>query len=131
MVVRAAVQGLPLPGTDRPVRFPDLAFIMRHRAIFLMDDNLPEPLSLENSPKPLVILSLASLKEEVRKDGDIAYLQFGPPTFKANVLQLTLSGRLLRNDGFLSSLGLSDIHVKFQKIGEKWWAVSPPSFSTA
>ncbi|MCX6633286.1 MAG: hypothetical protein NTW28_37295 [Candidatus Solibacter sp.] len=133
ILLTAVMTGRALPGATRPVNFPDLAFIMGHPAVFLLDENLAGSISVEDSPLPLRILSRELLLEESRnREKDIAYLAFNYRALGEDGLQLTLEGKILPHDpNHAGVLGLSSIHVTFRKAAGTWEVAGDPSFSAA
>ena len=133
LLLQAAITGRNLPGGNRPVQFPDLAFITRQPAIFVLDENLAGSVSLEDSPLPLRILSRELLEEEARtRKESVAYLAFNNKVLSKDEVQLTLEGRIVGYDSAEAvPLGLSSIHVTFRKLGGRWEITGEPSFSAA
>jgi hypothetical protein len=130
-LLKAVLLGQSLPGATRPIRFPDLSFLVRQPTIFLVDKNLSGPISLAESSQPIRILTLAALSQECQKYGDITYLQFQPPEVMDETVRLTLEARIATRDPNQPKLGLSNIHVKFAKVGDEWQVVDEPVYSAA
>ena len=127
-LLKAVLSGEPLPGSDRPVRFPDLSFILRQPAVILLDENLAGSISAEELPMPVRILSLEVLLEEARTQGDTAYLQFQPAEREDDTVRLTLQAKIATRVPDQPTLGLSGIMVEFQKVSEGWEATGDPVF---
>jgi hypothetical protein len=131
MLLKAVLLGHPLPGHTPPIKFPDLSFIVRQPTIFLLDTNLSGPVLIEESLKPIRILSIKALLQESQKHGDITYLQFQPPEVMDDAVRLTLEARIATRDPNQQKLGLSSIHIKFLKVADEWKVVDEPVYSAA
>ena len=130
-LLKAVLLSKPLPGHTQPIRFPDLSFVMRQSIIFLVDANLSGPILIEETPRPIRILSIETLLQESQEHGNITYLQFQPPEVIDDKVRLTLEARIATSDPNQQKLGLSNIHVKFLKIGDEWKVVDEPVYSAA
>jgi phage tail tube protein FII len=129
-LLRAALTQQPLPHNERPLNFPDLAFILRHPNIFLSGENLFGAIVVEGLPKPLRILSTEELAQEAVREGDIAYLRFQPPQATGErSISLTLEGRIATQDTQQRVMGLSGVQVKFTEDGGEWKADEPVMFA--
>jgi hypothetical protein len=131
LLLKAVVFGEPLPGRAEPVRFPDISFIARQPAIWLVNENLAAPILPEETRRPVRILSSEALHAEARTQGDITYLRFQPPETTRDVILLTLEARIAVGKPGQPMLGLSSIHVKFQRVGGRWEAADAPVYSAA
>ena len=126
MMLRAVLLGQPLPGANQPLRLPDLEFVTRHPYIYLLD-----PVLLNDSPKPLRIVSLETLRQEAQEMGNIVYLQFHVGEVSDSSVNLRLEARIATGDANQHELGLSSVSVKFSKVGDEWQMVEPPISSAA
>lgn len=129
LIVKAILLGQSLPGCTQAIRFPDLSFILNQPIIFLVDENLFGYIAIEESPRPIRILSVEDLRQECQNRGDIAYLQFQPSEVRDDEVQVTLVARIATSDPNKQTLGLSDIHVKFVKVADEWKVMEEPVFS--
>ena len=129
IVLRAVLEGKPLPGSSQAIRFPDLAFVQRHESIYVAAEEMKGKVAAGGAPKPVRIVPLAALRTKAKEGGGLAYLQFGPPHIEADSVELTLEGRMATADPKEPSLGLSSIHVKFRKVEGRWEAQGEPIFS--
>lgn len=126
-LLKAALLNQPLPGSERPLRLSDLAFILRHPHIYLSDENLAGKISVEGLPQPLRVMTRENLEEEARQSGDVAYLHFQPAEeTEDGAIRLTLEGKLALQDTSQHPLGLSSIQVKFRKVGARWESTDEP-----
>ena len=48
LLLQAVLLSQPLPGQSKPVRMPDLSFVMRHEVIYVAQENLAGPVKLKN-----------------------------------------------------------------------------------
>ena len=129
-LLKAVLRGEPLPGGDQPVTLPDLAFVLRQPAVFLSDENLAGPISVEGAPRPVRVLSPEELAEEARGQGDVAYLRFGSAEREGDEVRLTLEARIASGDPQRRALGLSGLQVRFRREGDRWEvAADPASFA--
>lgn len=117
-----------LPGGNQPIMFPDLSFILGQPTIVLVDENLAGPVTIEQPPKPIRIMSREDLLLEARTKGDIAYLLFRPPQGEDKSVKLTLEAKIAPCDPTQLTLGLSGVQVKFQKVTGQWEAIEEPAF---
>lgn len=127
-LLKAVVLSQPLPGGNQPILFPDLSFIRRQSTVVLVDENLAGPLSIEEPPTPVRILTREALLQEARTQGDITYLRFQPPVREGNVVRLTLEAKIVPHDPTQRTLGLSGVQAKFQEVAGQWEAVEEPIF---
>jgi hypothetical protein len=127
-ILRSVFSRQPLPESQQSIQFPDLSFILRQSTIFLVNENLAESFSFTDSPKPLRILSLESLRREAQFQGDISYLRFQAPQVENNVVRLTLEAKMASSNPNQQLLGLSGMQVRFQEVACQWKAVDEPIF---
>lgn len=127
-ILRAVFSRQRLPGSQQPIQFPDLSFILRQSTIFLVNENLAESFSFTDSLKPVRILSSEALRREAQLQGDIAYLRFQTPQVENNVVRLTLEAKIASSDTNQQPLGLSGMQVRFQEVACQWKAVEEPIF---
>ena len=120
-----------LPGYSQPISFPDLSFVLGHSEIFLVDEHLSGPMSIEGSPKPIRILSNEALLAEAQRHGDISYLRFQPPEVNGDTVRVTLEARIAPSDPNKGILGLSSIHVSFSRVADAWKVADGPVYSAA
>jgi hypothetical protein len=130
-VLKAVLLRQPLPGNSEPVRFPDLSFVLRHPVIFLVDENLAGPISIEAAPEPISVVSMEQLLQEVPKYGDVAYLRFQPAGLNGDTVSLTLEAKIATSEQNKKMLGLSSIHVTFSRVGNAWKVIDDPVYSSA
>ena len=125
LVLSAALASRSLPGLDRPLRLPDIAFVLRGPAILLSNENLAGSPAPEGLPLPLRILSPEAVQEEARAQGDLAYLRFQPPMVRDDTVSLTLEGRIAPQSA-AHPLGLGGVRVVFREDAGEWRAVDEP-----
>ena len=125
LVLSAALAGRSLPGLDRPLRLPDVAFVLRGPAILLSNENLAGALAPEGLPLPLRILSPEVVREEARVRGDLAYLRFQPPTGGSDTVSLTLEARIAPQSA-AHPLGLGGVRVDFREDAGEWRVADEP-----
>lgn len=126
-LLRAVLLSEPLPGGDQPLIIPDLDLILRQPIVVLSDENLAGSLSIEESPKPIRILSQEDLLQEARLQGDLAYFHFQPPNIDGNAVRLTLEMKIAPRDPSQHTLGLGGVQARFQKISQ-WEVIEEPIF---
>jgi hypothetical protein len=128
-LLEALLLNRPLPGSTKPIVFPDLALILRQSTIPLIDENLVGLISIEGLPKPVRILSLDALLEEARAKGNLAYLRFQPAErVSSDAVRLTLQAGIAPDEPGQHALGLSGVQINVQKIGDQWKAIDEPIF---
>jgi len=127
-LLKAVLLSQRLPGGNQPIMFPDLSFILRQPNVVLVDENLVGPVSIEESPTRVRLLSRETLQQEARTQGDITYLRFQPPVGEGNAVRLTLEAKIAARDPDQRILGLSGIQVKFEEVAGQWEAVDEPIF---
>ena len=123
----AVLSGQSLPGSDNPIRFPDLSFVLQQPKILLLDENLAGSISLKDSPVPVRIISRDDLQKEAHAEGDRAYLHFRPPQGSADSVRLTLEASIATQNPAQRTLGLSSMNVSFQKVGNRWQVGDEPA----
>lgn len=128
MLLKAVLLVQRLPGCNQPIIFPDLSFILNQPTIVLINENLAGTVSIEESPKPVCILSQEALLQEASTQGDINYLRFQTPIVEDNAVRLTLEAKIAPRDPEQRTLGLGGIQVKFQEVEGQWEAADEPIF---
>jgi hypothetical protein len=128
-LLKALLLNQPLPGSTKPIVFPDLSLILRQSTIPLIDENLAKSICVAALAKPVRVLSLDDLLEEARAQGNLAYLRFQPAErLSFDVVRVTLQAGLAPDDPDQHTMGLSGIQVKFQKVADQWRAIDEPVF---
>lgn len=129
MLMRSVLTGQPLPGSDRPVSFPDRAFIDRQSVVYLEDENLEGDLSLEELSREVRVESRDAIRAQAQSQGEVAYLHFEPPQVSGEEITLTLKGKLVSRQG--ATAGLSGVQVKFREHLGKLEVVGDPAYFAA
>ena len=117
-VVRAALQGAPLPGGAAGVALPDRAF-------------LPAGGLAPLAPDPLAAGVHATLADVVRPadDADGAFLRFAAPRREPDAIWLTLE--VVLRDGGARPQPLGGVQVGFARTSSGWRAIEAPrAFAT-
>jgi hypothetical protein len=130
-LMRAVLLGQCLPGSDQPVKFPDITFISRQTSVVVADENLAGPISIGELSIPIRVLSREALMQEARVQGDVFFFQFRPPEIEDNEIQLALELRIAAKDPSHRPLGLSGIIARFRNLAGKWEIVDEPTFFAA
>ena len=126
LLLKAVLLGQQLPGTDQPIRFPDLPFILRQSPVLLIDENVANSISIKEVSTPVRILSQETLLQEARTRGDITYLHFQPLRVEDDIVQLTIEAKICPRNPGQPILGLSGVQVMFQKVSGEWQVVGEP-----
>lgn len=127
MLLNGVLMGRSLPGSGQPISFPDSSLIQSQPTIFLRDENLAGPLSIDGLAKPIRILSLEDLQQEARRHGDLTYLCFHPPLKENDAIRLTLEAKIIPKDPTHYALGLGGIQVVFHEVEGRWEAMGDQS----
>jgi hypothetical protein len=130
-LLTAVLMHKPLPGSDQPLNFPDFSFIERQPVIYVVNENLAGPISIEGLPKPLHILSRDDLQQEARKHGDLTYFYFHPLAKENSAVRLTLEAKLIPQNPEHYALGLGGIQVTFHEVDGRWEALGDDQSSFA
>lgn len=131
MLLTALLSGQPLPGSDKPINFPDLPTVVSQPNVILADENLDEKVQVKASPKPVKILSIDEIREQARTGQDLIYLHFQPPGVGDNSVGLTLAAKIMPANPDQRTMGLSTVQIKFHKAGDEWLAESEPVYSAS
>jgi hypothetical protein len=126
LLLEAVLTERPLPGTDAPVRLPDLRMITRHPPVILAAEHLADPAVAERLPVAVELRPEA----ELGAGGDrphLAYLAFGPPVEEGDTLLLALHGKVVPPAAGQHPLGLSGIQVRLRRVAGRWQAEEPPA----
>jgi hypothetical protein len=129
LLLRAVLLGTLLPGAKQPIQLPDLHFILRQPIIILLDKHLSKPISLVGTPKPLRVMSPGELRQYTEREGDTAYLEFGPIELEGDYVRVTLAARITTRDPARRPLGLSSVHVRFRRANMEWRLLGEPAYS--
>jgi hypothetical protein len=119
-VLRAALEGKPLPGSDRPFHFPDLALLQQQDSIYVAGEGNAARAKAAAPSKPVRFVSPKSVPERT------PYLRFGRARLGADSVELTLEGRIASQDPKQPSLGLSGVRVSFRRVRGKWVLAGDP-----
>jgi hypothetical protein len=131
IVLRAVLEGVPLPGSNLAIRFPDLAFLQRQDAIYVAGEEMAGRMISGSAPKAVRIVPVEALRAKAKESPGIAYLQFGRARIEDDNVELTLEGRMAAADPRQPALGLSSVHVRFHKVGGRWEVSGEPVYSAS
>jgi hypothetical protein len=126
-LLESALSGQPLPGSEQPFRFPDLAFVKNQPEVFLLDENLAGSLSVEDMPVPVRVLSRDEIQRAAQAEGDRTYLSFQPPHKADGAVRLGLEAKIATPNPSQRAMGLSSVQVEFRKVGDDWKADDEPT----
>jgi hypothetical protein len=129
-LLQAVLLERPLAGTERPLAFPDRAFLLRQPEIPLLDENLAPGLAVAETPRPLRIVSPQVLSE-LAAGGEVAYLHFHPAAVEGDDVTLTLEARLAAPEPARPTLGLSTVRATFRRLDGGWEAAGDPVMSAS
>jgi hypothetical protein len=119
-LLAAVLLDRPLPGAGRAPAFGDRAFLLDRPDVVVLDENLAPGLSLEESPRPLRVLSRDDLLAETRREGDLPYLRFSAPEPLEDAVRLTLEARMATADPQRHPIGLSTLQATFRRDDGRW-----------
>jgi len=128
-LLEAVLSSAPLEPGGSPVQFPDLAFVLGHPVVYVLDENLGGSLKVD-TPQTVRVASSEELVAAARNHGDVAYFRFQPADVGDQTVRLTLEAKIASAEA-QPALGLSAIQVTFEKTNGEWRAVSPPTLSAA
>lgn len=131
LILRAALLGETLPGTDQPVQFPDLPFITGHTPVTLLDENLDKHISVNNPGMQIRVLTQNDIRAQAALEGDTVYLHFQPPGVQENTIYLSLQAEIISSHPDKQRLGLSGMRVGFRKVNGHWEVVDGPVYYAA
>jgi hypothetical protein len=127
-LLQAVLLERPLPGMQRPLAFPDRAFLVRQPEIPVVDENLAPGVAVGETP--LRIVSSQALSE-LSARAEVAYLRFLPVAVEGDNVTLTLEARLASPEPARPELGLSTVRATFRRVDGGWEAAGDPVMSAA
>jgi hypothetical protein len=127
-ILWSVLSGEALPGGRRPVKMPDLSFVLRRSPVLMSSENLAKSLSLETLPVPVRISSVEDLADKASEGEEVAYLRFQPALKEDGTIRVTLEAKIIPRDTGQRALGLGGVQVKFAKANGQWLAVEEPRF---
>jgi hypothetical protein len=129
-VLRAVLNNQALPGSDRPLHFPDLPFVLSQREIYLVDDDIRTDIHIESLGKPVQLISEATLADRQGASGKVVYFQFHTSEVSEKSLKLRLDAKV-QSAGYSRTLSLTSMELKLEKDGDKWQMTNEPTSLSA
>lgn len=121
-----------LPGSSRPLSFPDLPFILSEQTdIYVLDEHIKSPIFLESKRKHIQVVSQTSLNEVADNLKKVIYFQFKTEDLENDTVLLKLDAKILTTTPKSRTQDLSNMQIKFQKIENEWKVVDEPSFMSS
>jgi hypothetical protein len=127
LLLGAVLRGDMLPGSNEPLRFPDLSFVLAQPEILLVDENLAGVPELDDPPKPIRVVSADELEAE-REGDDLVYLHFGPADERDDGVRIALEARIRSGREARPAMGLGGVLARFERVGSGWQLAEPPQF---
>lgn len=125
-LVRSVLLRQPLPGTDQPVLFPDLAFLEQAPELLFAAENVPVPLDVSDLGRPVVTLPEDDIRASAGERGDLAYVHFTPVEEEGGRVLVGMEARLAPGRPGLQPMGLGGVRAWFHETGTGWEAAEPP-----
>ncbi|MGP8306271.1 hypothetical protein [Vibrio sp. YIC-376] len=120
LMVRAAIQGIKLPGLDCDLDFPDLATLRQAEVKYVSSEHLTQPNMLTDLAE---ILSEAEVSKKAAELGPFYFLRFQQPSIQDNRISLSL--QLVIGFDDVEPLALGAIVGTFERGNGEWVAVEP------
>jgi hypothetical protein len=131
LILRAALLGEALPGTDQRIHIPDLPIINEHKPVILLDENLEAHISFNSLSILIRVLSKDEVRAQTVLEGDTVYLHFQPPQFQEGTTHLSLQAEIVSSDPSKQRLGLSGMRIGFRKVDDHWDVFDGPIYFAA
>ncbi len=127
--LRAILNNQLLPGSNRPLFFPDLPFILSEQNdIYVLDEHIKTTIYLESNNKPIQVVSKASLNEIADNLKKVIYFQFQTESLQNDSVLLGLDAKVLTSAPNSRTQDLSKMQIKFQKVQNEWKVVDEPTY---
>lgn len=128
MLLAAFLLRKPLFDSPSPISFPDLSYVLSQPELIILSENLVRPVSIEDAPLPIRIMSVEEMKLETEREGDRVYLLFRPAERIGKSVRLSIDVGIATKDPQKHPLGLGGAQVRFEKLAGKWTVVDEPTF---
>lgn len=126
-VLKAIVNNQPLPGSINPLTFPDLNFVLNQPDVYLKDTDVKNTVHIKNLNKSVQVVSEEILKQVADKIGKVIYLQFQTTELEKDNFMLSLEAKVLSSALNYRKMNLSNMQMKFQKVGNDWKIIDQPT----
>lgn len=126
LVLQAIFDQKPLPGSNKPLFFPDLPFILSQQTdLYVFDEQIDTPIHLDNQTVQVVTRAyLNRIADSLKK---VIYFQFQKISMENDTVSLSLDAKVLTAPGS-RILNLSHMQLKFQKVQSEWKVFDEPSY---
>ena len=129
-VLRAILNNQALPGSDRPLHFPDLPFVLSQPHIYLADNDIRGDINIESLGKPVQVTSETALAEGHKASGKVVYFQFRTSGESEDSFKLYLDANV-QSAADSRKTALTSMEMKFRKIGDEWQMIDEPTSLSA
>ena len=129
-VLRAVLNNQALPGSDRPLHFPDLPFVLSQPDIYLVDDDVRNDIHIESLGKQVQLMSEAALASKQGASGKVIFFQFHTSGISENSLNLRLDAKV-QSAGDSRKHSLTSMEIKLEKVGDEWQMADEPTSLSA
>jgi hypothetical protein len=126
-MLRAVLAQEPLPGSERPISFPDLAFITGAPRLLIASDNLSEQFDPGDPGKPVEVVPHPDLRARAEREGDLPYVYFQPAEWLDERVRIAFEVRMAPTQPDLRPLGLGGISATFAPDNGDWVVVDGPT----
>ena len=124
-VLKATLNNKPLPGSNQPLAFPDLPFILTQPGIYVVDHDIKHSIPLEEIHKTVQVLSEDVLPEKAGESGKVIYFQFRTANQEKDNLSLTLEAKTFFSADRRKQI-LTSVQMQFKRLGNEWKIVDDP-----
>lgn len=129
-VLKAVLNNQTIPGSNKPLNFPDLPFVLTQPDIYLVDDTVRNTITIDKINKPVQVVAQEFLNQKTSESGKIAFFKFSTKKSGKDNLILSLETKLVSSsDHRISSL--TSMQLKFQKVGKEWKMIDEPTSLSA
>jgi hypothetical protein len=126
-MLRAVLAQQPLPGSERPISFPDLAFITSAPRLLIVDDNLSAQFDPGELGRPVEVVIQAEVRARAEREGDLAYVYYQPAEWLNERVRIAIEVRMAPTQPDLRPLGLGGISATFAQTDGDWIVVDGPT----
>ena len=130
MVLTAAIEGKPLPGTNSAVQLADAAFLRENGEILLAEEGINRVALARRLPAEIKVLSKSLLikRAATQPNGRLAYLQFANVKERDDMVRFTLETRIVSPETGNQPATLGGIDLSFRKKADgSWVAIDAPA----